>query len=315
MAVNAEFVDDNQKLLNINMVNVTKLTSTNFMTWSLQIHALLEGYDLAGFLDGSSPAPAQTITVDNVVSTNPDYTKWRRQDRLVYSGLIGTLSPSIQTLVTNTKTSQDVWKSLSATYATPSRGHIQQLRLQLKHFTKGDKTIDDYMRGLTSRFDQLALLGKPLDHEDKIEFIIDGLPEEYKSVSDQLEGRDVSPSIVEIHEKLINKEAKLLAMNTTLPVAAPITANMATSKPRQHNNQQYRGNSSNSNWTGNKNQQYNSSKQDTRQSKGYQGRCQICSTFGHSARRCPQLAQQQNAGYNSSPFRPWQPRANLVVAS
>lgn len=142
---NTEVVDTTKNLLNVNMVNITKLTPTNFMTWSLQIHALLDGYDIAGFIDGSTPTLEQTITVDNVPSTNPDYTKWHRQDRLIYSCLIGTLSPSIQTLVTNTKTSQDVWKSLSATYATPSRGHIQQLRLQLKHFTKGDKTIDDYM--------------------------------------------------------------------------------------------------------------------------------------------------------------------------
>ena len=29
------------------------------------------------------------------------------------------------------------------------------------------------MRGLTSRFDRLASLGKPLDNEDKIEYVID----------------------------------------------------------------------------------------------------------------------------------------------
>lgn len=235
MAAIAETIDDTQRLLNINMVNITKLTTTNFMTWNLQVHALLDGYNLAGHLDGSTPAPEQTITIDDAVSVNPAFTKWRRQDRLIYSALIGTLSPSIQAMVTNTKTAQDVWKALSTTYATPSRGHIQQLRLQLKQYTKGDKTIDDYMRGLTTRFDQLALLGKPLDHEDKIEYIVDGLPDEYKTVTDQVEGRDISPSIIEIHEKLINKEAKLLALAATIPSAAPVSAHMATSRPKaQH---------------------------------------------------------------------------------
>ena len=197
MAVIAEEIDAAKPLLNINMINITKLNSTNFMTWNLQIHALLDGYDLAGHIDGTSPEPAKTITITDAETVNPDYTKWRRQDRLIYSALIGTLSPSIQALVTNIKTSRDVWKSLSTTYATPSRGHIQQLRLQLKHCTKGDKSIDDYMRGLTTRFDQLALLGKPLDHEDKIEYIMDGLPEDYKSVSEQVEGRDTTPSIAD----------------------------------------------------------------------------------------------------------------------
>lgn len=173
MNTQVDQIDPTKTLLNVNMINVNKLTSTNYMTWNLQVHALLDGYDLAGYVDGSTPAPDETITVDDQTSVNPEFTKWRRQDRFIYNGLIGTLSPSIQLLVTNTKTSHEVWKSLSSTYATPSRGHIQQLRLQLKNFTNGDKSIDEYMRGLTSRFDRLASLGKPLDNEDKIEYVID----------------------------------------------------------------------------------------------------------------------------------------------
>lgn len=44
-------------LLNVNMSNVTKLTATNFLMWYRQVHALLNGYDLARYLDGSVPAP------------------------------------------------------------------------------------------------------------------------------------------------------------------------------------------------------------------------------------------------------------------
>lgn len=150
-------------------------------------------------------------------------------------------------LVTSTKTSRDVWKSLSATYATPSRGHIQQLRLQLKHYTKGDKSTDEYMKGLTSRFDQLGLLGKPLDHEDKIEYIINGLPEEYKSVAEQIEGCDTTPSIIEIHEKLINKEAKLIAVSVPPSSSIPMTANVASARPKQQQQSQHNRGYNNSN--------------------------------------------------------------------
>lgn len=59
------------------------------------------------------------------------------------------------------------------------------------------------MQGLTNHFDQLALLEKPLDHEDKIEFILARLTDDYKTIVDQIEGRDVTPSLTEIHEKLI----------------------------------------------------------------------------------------------------------------
>ena len=86
----AETVQNNQNLLNINMVNITKLTTTNFMTWNLQVTALLDGYDLVGHLDGSTPAPEETITVNDETTVNPAFTKWRRQDRLIYTALIGT---------------------------------------------------------------------------------------------------------------------------------------------------------------------------------------------------------------------------------
>lgn len=161
VVANVEYLNATHSLLNIYMVNITKLNSTNFMTCSLKIYALLDGYYLAGYIDESLSAPEHTHTFDKKTTPNPDYTNWRHQDHLIYSGLIETLSPSIQI-------SHDVWKSLSTTFATPSWGHIQQLRFQLNHYTKADKTIDDYMRNFTSRFNQLALLGKPLDHEEKI---------------------------------------------------------------------------------------------------------------------------------------------------
>ena len=55
-------------------------------------------------------------------------------------------------------------------------------------------------------------------------------------------------------------------------------------------------------------------KQDARPTKGYQGKCQICGVFSHSARRCPHM-QQQYTNTGVSPFRPWQPRANMALAA
>lgn len=76
MTTIAEQIDDSKSLLNINMINITKLSSTNFMTWNLQVHALLGGYNLAGHIDGITTEPDKTITVDGVITVNPYHTKW-----------------------------------------------------------------------------------------------------------------------------------------------------------------------------------------------------------------------------------------------
>ena len=161
-------VSNTRTLLNVDMANITKVTSTNFIMWKRQVNSLLDGYGLAGHVEGSIEIPPPTLTVDGQVTINNEYSLWKRQDNLIYSALLGAITTPVQALLSTTTTAADIWITLSATYAKPSRGHILQLRQQLKQWTKGTKSIDEYMQGLTNRFDQLALLEKPLDHEDKI---------------------------------------------------------------------------------------------------------------------------------------------------
>ena len=66
--------DPQHPLLTINLSNITKLSSTNYLTWSLQIQSLLEGYDLHHFINGTHTPPPPTITITSVASPNPAYT-------------------------------------------------------------------------------------------------------------------------------------------------------------------------------------------------------------------------------------------------
>ena len=65
------------------------------------------------------------------------------------------------------------------------------------------------MQFVKCRADHLAVLGKPLDHEDFIETILDGLDDDYKSIVDIVQARDTPISFDELHEKLINRELTL----------------------------------------------------------------------------------------------------------
>lgn len=56
-----------------------------------------------------------------------------------------------------------------------------------------------------------------MDHEDQIAEVLKGLPTEYKTVIDQIEGRDTPPMVTEIQEKLLHHVAMcLLAMKLYL---------------------------------------------------------------------------------------------------
>ena len=315
-------VSGTTSLLNLNMTNVTKLTATNFLMWSRQVLALLDGYDLAGYVDGSAIIPPATNDTDSVLTANPAYTIWKRQDKLIYSALLGAITVSIQPILSTAATSAQIWEILSATYAKPSRGHIKQLREKIKTWEKGTKTIDVYVQGLTTRFDQVALLGKPYDLKDQIEHILEGLQEEYKKLVDQIESRDSTPTVAELHEKLLNHEAKLQSKTSTI---IPITANAISHRSSSgsiNNRNNYNGNRNNTNNNRNPQpwqQNNNTYSRSDQPSRGYQGRCQICGVHGHNTRRCPQLQSgnmQNNSSMRSSSPPPnfWQPRANFVAS-
>ncbi|XP_019058276.1 PREDICTED: uncharacterized protein LOC109116754 [Tarenaya hassleriana] len=194
--------DPASTLINVNVSNVSKLDGTNYITWSIQLQALLEGYNRESYLDQTT-APASTVITNDTITPNPMYTPWHRQDRLVFSALLGSISPACQALVATSSSSAAAWKSLADTYGRSSHGHVKQIKEQLRRHNKGAKSIDEYMRFFKIKADELALLGKPMDHEDLVDLILVGLGDEYKAVKDAVHARDTSISFIELHEMLI----------------------------------------------------------------------------------------------------------------
>ncbi|XP_010418982.1 PREDICTED: uncharacterized protein LOC104704626 [Camelina sativa] len=177
------------------MANVTKLTASNYLMWSRQVHALLDGYDLVPFLDSAITKPDPTITKNGITSANSALTVWKRQDKLIYNALLGAISISVQPILSRAFTAAEIWDTLVTTYANPSKSHVRQLEHQLDGWKKESRTIADYFQGLTIKFYQLSLLGKPETYEDQIDYILGGLLEDYKPIIDKTEAHDTPPLI------------------------------------------------------------------------------------------------------------------------
>ena len=64
-------------LLSVNMSSVTKLTTTNYLMWSRQIRALLEGHELHHFIETNHRTPDQTVLVNGELQPNPAFAPWR----------------------------------------------------------------------------------------------------------------------------------------------------------------------------------------------------------------------------------------------
>ncbi|RVW95304.1 Retrovirus-related Pol polyprotein from transposon RE2 [Vitis vinifera] len=204
----------------ITIHNSIKLTPTNYLSWKTQMEAILIGYDLQKFIDGSHPAPPTTITTNNVVSTNPAYQTWLRQDKLLFGALVGTLSSTLVPLITQSKPLMKAWQILANTYARHLVAISSNSKTILKTSPKVLSPLQTTCSPLKPGPDELVALGKPLDQEDLIEKVLEGLDENYQSIIDAVNGRDSTISFDELHEKLINKELSLRNKISPSPLPA-----------------------------------------------------------------------------------------------
>ena len=174
----------------------------------------------------------------------PKYHTWTRQDKLIFGALVGSFTPIIP-LIQQTKTSCKARTILTNTYAHFSRGHIKQIKDQLKHATKGFQMITKYMQFIKTHVNKLALLGKPMDDKDLIKKILDGLYDEYKFIVDAIERCETLIPFDELHGKLTNKKLSLCTnqfiichymflQTRHMPVLISETTNQVPSSRRGH---------------------------------------------------------------------------------
>ncbi|KAJ9550636.1 hypothetical protein OSB04_014681 [Centaurea solstitialis] len=244
---------DSSLLLNPSMKDLTvvtlpatlKLTTSNYLAWKTQVEALLYGLDLFKFINGSHPAPKPTTAADGSETPHKDYLPWFRQDRLLFGALVGSLNPQIVPLITGAASSHEAWQILAKTYASPSRGHIKQLKHRLKQTTKTPtQSITEYMQQIKTITDELASLGKKMDDEDVIDAILTGLDQStYKPILDAIHARDTLISFNELHEKLINHELSIAQQITVPSLHQPASV--------FHLQQSNRGGPGNKQWTQN----------------------------------------------------------------
>nr|GMD24035.1 Retrovirus-related Pol polyprotein from transposon RE1 [Ipomoea batatas] len=251
--------------------------------------------------------PLIVVTFHNTQKlTSSNYFTWKIQLEAILIGydlkhfIYGTIGPHIL----SARTSREAWNILANTYARPTRDHIKQLKDQLKNIIKGGSTVTEYMHHIKRVVDELVILGKPMEHEDITDKILDGLDSDYQSVINAVNGRDSIISFEELHEKLINKE---LALHCAVPPTTfPATTHPTQTRPtntfqtRKPSYPRFTNNSSRP------------------APKPFIGRCQWCNVQGHVLFHCSIFrGQYPNVQFPPRPTRKQEikPQAHVAATS
>lgn len=198
-------------LIAINVANQLplKLTPSNYYSWKSQFDALLYGYDLVGYIDGTNPCPPSHIENDGNKVSNPEYILWTRQDKLLLLGIIGSLSHKVVPVVRSCKTSAEAWTRLAKNYANPSSSRTMGLTEQLTLISRGSQPVVEYLATIRDIADELALIGAPVPNQYLITHTLNGVGPEFKELAAAVRARDTMISFDELHDKLVEYESFL----------------------------------------------------------------------------------------------------------
>ena len=76
-----------------------------------------------------------------VSQENPEFHVWRKQDQMLLSWLLSSISIEILSLVVNSKTSYELWSSLEQQFGFETAAKKVHLKMMLNNLKKGSMTM------------------------------------------------------------------------------------------------------------------------------------------------------------------------------
>ncbi|GAU36347.1 hypothetical protein TSUD_321860 [Trifolium subterraneum] len=233
-----------------------KLDGENYPAWRIQFSALLTGFDLFGYVDGSKTCPTPTVVAGATTTANPAVSHWTRQDQLILHGIVSSVTATVVTHLGTVKTSQQAWEILK---------------------NNGTQSMAIFLQGIKAISDELSIIDNPLDNTDLVIHTLNGLSSEYKEISAALRSRETPIEFAELHEKLMDFETLMQRDNSSPQEPTVVTANTANRSKSQY---QAKG--------PNRNQSTGGQNSD----RGVV--CQYCEKPGHSAKICYKIKGYPN---------------------
>ena len=111
-----------------------KLTPDNYPLWKTQLLHYFRGQDLFGYLDGTLTCPPKILTSSNPATNtviqipNPAHHQWLRQDSLILSTLMSSMTENVLAQIVSYSTSHQVWQALATIFSSQSRARTIQVR-------------------------------------------------------------------------------------------------------------------------------------------------------------------------------------------
>ena len=142
------------------------------------------------------------------------------------------MEPSLLYLIGDPKDPVEVWKKLLDTFQRKTWANKLELRRKLYTLRlKDGESIQQHIKAMTEIFDSLAVIGDPVDEEDRVVHLLASLPESFNMLVTALEANPEVPKMETVTERLLHEERKMRDREDTGP--AKLKAMTAKSQKRK----------------------------------------------------------------------------------
>lgn len=210
-----------------------KLDDQNLLLWKQQVEAVIIAHKLHRYVVNPMIPPQFTSESNRALGIESEaYQLWVVQDHLLFTWLLGSLSPSILPRFIGCKQSWQVWEKIHKQFHVHLRTKVRQFRSELKNMKKGSRTISEYLLQIRALIESLHAIGDPVTDQDHIDTILDGLPEEYNSLVMMIYVKGDSSTVDDSDALLLMQDAQFEKFRQELP-SPSISVNVAQASSLQ----------------------------------------------------------------------------------
>lgn len=195
---------------NLSLLLTIKLKNDNFLVWKSQFLTVIRAHRLQFLLDGTKQPPSEFVKdSEGVLQPNTEYIDWLTLDQQLLSCIFASVSENVLPYILHIDRSKDAWSALERKLSSLSRTNVLQLKCQIQTIMKGSASMSDYLQKIESITDTLVVVSAPIDEEDLVLYILNGLPPEYNAFKTVVRTRLQSVPVSKLQELLLIEEQQI----------------------------------------------------------------------------------------------------------
>ncbi len=113
--------------------------------------------------------------------------------------------------IQDAKSPKQAWDTLVKMYNTNTQARKMQLKQELHNLQKNKMNINDYSTKVKNLADVLTFIGAPIDDEDLVAIILNGLGKDYSQFRTSIVVRETFPNFQDLITLLISEEMRIIS--------------------------------------------------------------------------------------------------------